>query len=377
MKVLKIIIVSVALLGLISCSTPNRDSGLIDYRAAAKPVPALDIPPDLTTPVTDEHFKVPRGDSETIATYSDYSKGDVSQGKGTSTVLPEIPGVSMERYGKQRWLVVSESPDTVWAVVRAFFQETGLVIKTEDLAAGVMETDWAENRAKIPMGAIRSVLGKVFDKVYASGERDQYIVRLERSKDAQSTEIHITHRGLIEVYASDQITSKWQPRANDPELEAIMLQRLMVRFGATEQQAASSVVATSPSAGTSDAAIITTEPAGTASLREVSDGSVVMIINDPFDRAWRKVGLAIESSNLQVEDRDRSKGIYYLLPVKVETGWWESLKFWKANEAAKTHYQVLVKEGGTACEVSVSAQNGIKNKVTKQLIEAIYKNINQ
>ena len=139
-----------------------------------------------------------------------------------------------------------------------------------------METDWAENRAKIPQGGIRNVIGKVFDNIYSSGERDQYRARLERGKDGASTEIYITHRGMEEVLSADKNTSKWKARANDPEMEAIMLQRLMVRFGGSEAQAASE-----------------SGPAGAATLQEIFDGSKIIVVNDVFDRSWRRVGLAI------------------------------------------------------------------------------------
>ena len=378
MQVLQIGIFGVVLVVLAGCSSPGTGDARIDYGAAAKQVPTLAIPPDLTAPGSDERYQVPQAEGESVATYSDYTKGGVAQSQVASLVLPEVQGVRLERNATQRWLVVSDKAENVWPVVKAFWLEIGLVIGSENQAAGVMETDWQENRAKIPKGAIRSVLGKVFDSVYSSGERDQFRTRLERSKKGSSTEVYITHRGMVEVYSPDLTTSKWQARANDPELEAIMLQRLMVRFGVSEAQAASAVTATGTVAdtvATSATAISVTDPAGTASLREIG-GSVVIVMNDPFDRAWRKVGLAIEGASLAVEDKDRDKGIYYLRPLKFERGWWDKLKFWKAN-ADSTHYRVHVKDGGAANVVSVTDQDGTRSSVTKQMIETIYKNINQ
>jgi len=377
MKVLQIGISGALLVLLASCSTHGADGKRIDYGSAAKQAPALDIPPDLTAPGIDDRYKIPQGDSGTVATYSDYSKGGNAQGQAAGRVLPDVNGVRLERDGTRHWLVVSDKAENVWSVVKAFWLEIGLVIKSEDQPAGVMETDWAENRAKIPQGAVRSVLGKVLDRVYSSGERDQYLTRLERSKDGKSTEVHITHRGIAQVFSSDMTGSRWEPRGNDPEMEAVMLQRLMVRFGASEIRAAGEAAAISQAAAASGAAAIsTTEPAGAASLREISDGSVVMVMNDPFDRSWRKVGLAIEGSGLAVEDRDRDKGIYFLRPVKIERSWWDRMKFWKADPAKK-NYRVNVKDGGTACEVSVTEQDGANSSVTKQMIETIYKNINK
>ena len=132
-----------------------------------------------------------------------------------------------------------------------------------------------------------------------------------------------------------------------------------------------------PQAESGVAALDATEPAGLASLREVSGGGTIIVMNDPFDRSWRKVGLALESAGLVVDDKDRDKGIYYLRPVRLDRGWLDKLMFWKSDEDTSRHYRVKVKDGGTSCEVSITDQDGASNKVSKQMLEAIYKNINQ
>jgi len=375
MKVLCIGISGIALVSLIGCSSAGLGSKRVDYRSGAAQVPSLEVPPDLTAPGNDERYRVPQGDGENVATFSDYSKGGAAaeQGRGASAVLPQVKGVRLERNGTQRWLVVNDKPENVWFAVKAFLQENGLAIQSEDQAAGVMETEWAENRAKIPQGAIRNVIGKVFDNAYSSGERDQYRVRLERGKDGESTEVYITHRGMEEVLSADQNTSKWQARPNDPEMEAIMLQRLMARFGGSEAMTASATETTTGSAATVDAS----GPAGAASLEEIFDGSKIIVINDTFDRSWRRAGLAIERAGLAVEDRDRVRGIYFLKPANAEKGWMDKLMFWEDGEDTGRRYRVNIKDGGTACEVSVTDQDGAKDETSGQILEAIYKNINE
>lgn len=391
MKVLHIGIFSAVLVSLAGCSAMGLGSKRIDYRAGAANVPSLEVPPDLTAPASDDQYKVNGGNDESVATYSDYSKGGAkaaAQSNGTvaSTVLPEVKGVHLERNGAQRWLVVNDKAENVWPVVRAFWQSLGLTIKTEDQAAGIMETDWAENRAKIPQDGIRNVIGKVFDNAYSSGERDQYRTRMERSKDGLSTEIYVTHRGMEEVLDADKNTSKWQTRANDPELEAEILQRLMVRFGKTPVQAAAAV-ATNNAAATSTAAndatasgvtpINASGPAGSANLQEVFDGSSIIVINDPFDKSWRRAGLAIEQAGLAVEDKDRAKGIYFLRPVTQESSWMSKLQFWKDNADSNAKYRVNVKDGGAACEVSVTDQDGMSDDISKKMVGELFKHINQ
>ncbi len=355
MKVLHTGICSVALISLVGCGAMGLNNKRIDYRAGAEQLPALELPPDLTAPETDDRYKV--ADGGVVATYSDYSKGGGTAAK--AVVLPRVAGVTLEKNGVQRWLKVNDSAENVWPVVKAFLRETGLNIQSEDQAAGLIETEWAENRAKIEKDGIRSIVGKVFDNLYSSGERDQYRIRLERAGTA--TEIYITHRGKEEVLEADKNSSKWQSRPNDPELEAEMLQRLMVRFGGTPVQAAKAVTAST----------------GTATMVQVFDGSSVIVIDDAFDKSWRRVGLAIERAGYAVEDKDREKGVYFLHTVKAEKGWMDKLQFWKDDEDANLRYRVNVKDGGGASEVSVTDQNGLSTDGSRLRLEAIYKNINQ
>jgi len=385
MKVLQIGIVGVVLVSLASCSTLASDGKRIDYGAAASQVPPLELPPDLTAPAGDDRYKIPQAGGESATSYSDFSKG--SAAGSAPAVLPVAPFVHMERNDSQRWLVVNDKAEKVWLRVKAFWEESGLTIKSADPAAGVMETDWAENRAKLPQtGSQGEGDTSQDDNVYSVGERDQYTTRLERSKDGTSTGIYISQRGMEELFSKDKRVPKWEPRGNDPEREAIMLQRLMAYFGADKTRAAKEVAAASMAVAVSapvgaggvaatGTAPAVSEPAGSASLRENADGSTRIVINDPFDRSWRKVGLAVESAGIAVEDKDRDKGIYYLKPVKLERGWLDKLKFWKKSEDTVNHYRVIVKDGGTSSDVSIVDQAGASNKVSKQMLEAVYKNI--
>jgi outer membrane protein assembly factor BamC len=396
MKVLQIGFYCAVLASLLSCSTLAADGKRIDYGAAALQVPSLEIPPDLTMPSGDDYYKVPQnpegvqdvsastaqasavqapGSPEGIATYSDYSKGGL-QNRAASPLLPSVPGVHMERNNVQRWLVINDKAENVWPEIKSFWQEIGLPVSSEDLATGVMETRWAENHAVVAQGGSSNGFNQEFSTAHSVGERDQYRTRLERGKDGKTTEVYITHRGIKEEFSAAKGASQWVARANDPELEAIMLKRLMMRFGVSKVNA-SNAVATTPSVAANVTVLNPSEPLGLASLREVSAGETVIIINDAFDRSWRKVGLAIESAGLSVEDKDREKGVYYLRPVKLDRDWLDKLKFWKNDVDTSRHYRVQVKDGGTSSVVSIVDQEGASNKVSKQMLRAIYKQINQ
>jgi outer membrane protein assembly factor BamC len=365
MKFLHVGICSVALISLVGCSAMGLGNKRVDYGAGAQQVPSLEVPPDLTAPQTDDRYKIAGADGESVATYSAYTKGEAAsspRSAAAAAVLPVVKGVSLERSGNQRWLKVDDKAENVWPVVKSFLHETGLNIENEDQAAGIIETDWAEKGGKATQGGF---FGKMFDHIFSSGERDKYRIRLERSKDGASTEIYVTHYGKEEVLSSSGDTTNWQAGPSDPEMEAEMLQRLMVRLGVNPVQAATAVTAGG------------TVTAGSASLLQVFDGSSIIVINDAFDKSWRRVGLAIEHAGLAVEDKDREKGVYFLRTVKAEKGWMEKLEFWKDDEEADLRFRVNVKDGGTSCEVSVTDQNGASSDASRQRLEAIYKNINQ
>jgi len=361
MRILQLTALSLAILTLAGCGSMSLESKRVDYKAAAVKVQSLDIPPDLTAPAAEDHYTIPES-SAAAASYSDFAKGGVSSPARASSVLPESRNVRIERNGAQRWLVVDDKAEKVWPMVKAFWQENGFVIKTDNPQAGIIETDWAENRAKIPKNGLRSILGKVLDGLYDSGEKDMYHVRLERSKDGNSTEIYLTQYGKEEVLSADKSLSKWQSRPNDPELEATMLQMLMVRLGGAEAQAQMET----PSVGLAVA----------PKMQTLTNGSRIILLSEPFDRSWRTVGLALEHEGFVVEDKDRANGMYFLRVEEAakEKKLLDKMAFWRKEESAKpARYQVTVHEANGGCEVAVNNGNGESNSNTQRIFDALYK----
>ena len=217
---------SLLVLALSGCSL-MPDSKKIEYKSAGK-APTLEVPPDLSQVTRDDRFLVPDAGGKGSATFSAYSADRSSGASAQNTaVLPQVDKVRVERSGNQRWLVVSVPADKLWDTVKDFWQETGFIVNVERPEAGVMETDWAENRAKIPDDIIRNTLGKLIDSLYSTGERDKFRTRFEPGAEPGTTDVFISHRGMEEVYTSSaKEDTRWQPRAADPELEAEML-RLM------------------------------------------------------------------------------------------------------------------------------------------------------
>ncbi|MEO8857865.1 MAG: outer membrane protein assembly factor BamC [Burkholderiaceae bacterium] len=338
-----------ALLGLAfaltACSMLETDK--VDYKSASK-APSLAVPPDLTQLSRDNRYAIPGN----AVTASSFQAGQAV--KTAPVAVASVADVHVERMGNQRWLVVDRPPEQLWDTIKDFWQENGFLLAEDQRNLGIMETDWAENRAKLPQDFIRNALGKLLDSVYSTSERDKFRTRLERNGKG-GTEIYISHRGMVEVYTSSSVTvggregtTMWQPRPADPELEAEFLRRLMIRLGVQQEQAKTLMAA---GVGKS------------VSRASMMNGHPVVLIDEDFDRAWRRVGLSLDRTGFTVEDRDRSQGTYFVRyvapnPEKAEPGFLSRL-FSKSTKAPPPiKYRVVVRSQNDSSVVSVLDANG-------------------
>jgi outer membrane protein assembly factor BamC len=316
----------------------------VDYKSA-KRAPTLEVPPDLTQITRDDRFSVPDfNNNRSSATFSEYATERQPGAQATErSVLPEIGDIRVERSGNQRWLVVRAPADRLWDSVKDFWQELGFIVVTESRETGIMETDWAENRASIPDDIVRRTIGRLLDSLYSTGERDKFRTRFEPGAEPDTTDIFISNRRMEEVYTSSaRDQTRWQPATSDAGLEAEMLRRLMVRLGTDERRAQAAVAA----ARVEDRARLVTAPDGLGTLE----------IDERFDRAWRRLGLALDRVGFTVEDRDRSQGIYFVRYVDPEAdlpqekkGWLSGLfTFWKRAPRPEQQVRYRIHAGETA-----------------------------
>jgi outer membrane protein assembly factor BamC len=300
---------------------------------------------------------VPDG-GKAATTLSGYQAERAQARPGAGAVLPAAEGVRVERDGNQRWLVVNAPPEKLWPLVKEFWQESGFLLRQEMPEAGIMETEWAENRALIPQSWLRRTLGGLLEQAHSTPERDKYRTRLERTPTG-GTEVYISHRGMMEVYVSEErAQTMWQPRPADPELEAEFLRRLMVRLDTPEEKAKAMLAAAAPPQR--------------AALRKGLDGQELLEVFEPFDRAWRRIGLALDRVGFTVEDRDRQKGVFFVryadpeaeMARKSEKGMFSWLAFWRSDEpkVKAAQYRVAVSaksdNGGDNSRVQVLDRNG-------------------
>ena len=337
-------------LALGGCSTiENFVAGdKIDYRTAGNRTAGLEVPPDLTQLARDSRYQ-PAGGAVSAAAIQSAAPAPATVQSATTVAPVQIGDVRIERQGNQRWLVTSLTPEQLWPRLQAFWKDNGFTLAVDQAATGVMETEWNENRAKLPQDIVRSTVGRVFDSLYSTGERDKFRTRVERTPSG--SEVYISHRGVQEVYTNTQKDSTiWQPRPADPQLEAAFLARLLTRLGVSEESAKTAVASA---------------PVPPARARIVPDQpGATLQVDDSFDRAWRRVGLALDRGGFTVEDRDRTQGLYFVRYIdpkdvgKAEPGFFAKLFGKDQTVGGLARYRVQVKADGERSNVSVQNAQG-------------------
>ena len=369
-----------------------------DYKAIGRSRP-LEVPPDLTSATTNDTYAIPGSTS-----YSDY-KNSQQQDNGQSRILPNPEGMKIVKAGAQRWLVVNATPEKIWPVIRDFWLDMGFAVKKESPETGVMETEWIA-QADLKIDTKKGVLDSFddwIDKLGGSATKKKFRTRLDRGLQEGTTEIYMTHRGVEvvddgkekvrTVYGEIETGYKKEDKnkasinsdALDNELDAELLRRLMVKLGVADKRA-KEIIATPVNQKR-------------AEMKKEADGSASLEIQDPFDRAWRRVGLALDVIGFVIEDKDRSNGIYYVKYADVDIDdspkkkkgvidtlmFWsdddkkdkevsqakekplsEKLKFWGGNDKEKTNpdkqYRVkIVSSDVGGSQVLIEYQDGKKN----------------
>jgi len=334
----------VTALSISACSV--LEGGKVDYKSAAKPT-QLAVPPDLTQLAKDTRYTVVNG-----AVSAAGSKNAEPTNSGSAIAPLEVADIRVERIGNQRWLVVKRTPEALWAPLKDFWQENGFPLETELSDVGIMESEWVENKARIPQDMIRSALSRVFENLYSSPERRKFRTRLERNANGD-TEIFISYRSMVEVYINERGNSTtWQVGPTDPETEAEYLGLLMRKLAPSKN-----TQALTAEAGIAKPVATLVESGGQAAFVQLSE---------TFDRAWRRVGLTLDRSGFSVEDRDRAKGLYFVRYVQsakddADASFLDKIKNFKlggAKDVVASKFQIELKTQGDTTTIKVLNSTG-------------------
>lgn len=349
----------------------------VDYHSSSDNLSKnpLEVPPDLSSPSVNPAFTVPSN-----AALAQSAPAAVSS---ASQVLPTNAKAKLVSAGGQRWLVVRGNPEKLWGEIREFWIANGFILTVDNPTSGIMETDWLENHAKLPQDMLTRMLGKISRRLASTGELDKFRTRLERGAEEGTTEIFVSHQGMIEAYRDDGSTqfrnqdavadTIWIPRPSEPELEAEMISLLLRHFG-MDQQTAQAVVS-SPA-----------EQLTKAELTTVAGSNKALVIQDTYDRAWRRTGLALERIGFIITDRDRTQGTYFVRRAETDIGKEKSesflagLAFWSSKKeeekkAAQLEYQVQLKQDTNRTLLTLKPKTEANQALEQQLLDGLLKQL--
>jgi outer membrane protein assembly factor BamC len=338
------ILISGSVLVLSACQALDFDVGdRIDYKNN-KSVNALEVPPDLSAPDYDPTYStVPGGSVSAAALARGEARSD------SRAVLPANAGIQIMHDGNVRWLQVNAPAEAVWPKLQEFWRVMGMDIKRDEPRVGIMETDWAENKAEIPLDFIRKALGKAFEGMYDAGSRDRFKIRLERPSTG-ATNVYLSHE-RAEEHVSGTGT-KWEYKPSKPELEGEMLNRLMIFMQGGD---ASKNAAPIPEAALSSVPVAMTQLEG---------GYPALMVGGGANDVWVRTGIMLGRIGLSIEDQQRAKGVY-IATYQGDTGRNEKqglfTRMFKSDRDVMKiggHYQVMIADAGNRSVITVGDADG-------------------
>lgn len=362
------------------------DADNVEYRNARRG-PVLDVPPDLVSPKADSRYALPGADSS--QSLLDYNREREGAGAPTATtgsnVLPRVEGATIHRDGQVRWIVVEQPPEAVWPVLLDFWAVQGFNLERAEPELGIMETDWAERYQRVENSGIRGILSSRTSAIYATGERDRYRTRIERTPSG-GTEIYLTYYGREEVLqGNNKDSSIWQPNnENRPVLETEYLQRMLARLGNAFGQGQTE----QPKQKVATTEVDEAEArAGLSRIEAVEGGTSRLVLAQDFERSWRDVGFVLDRLDFVIEDRNREQGVFnirYVDPERVDRsqGTLSRIFSGERKDLSGQHYRLqLAEQGSDASVVDVRLADGKApeseedRRVAERLIRVLHENL--
>ncbi len=350
------ILIIIVLLFLMGCQAFDDGFDKItqpDYVSSSK-AKRLQIPPDLSE--LDEGsmvYSVP-GKAKS---YKDYKE---QQNSASRVVKIGIKSTDMKivKSGALRWLVVKKNPNILWPHVQDFWEDMGFEVRKSSKRTGVMETEWIKSSqlSQTNSGALTR-FDQWLDNMSGFADRRKFRTRLEPGQEPNTTEIYLSQRsarsGTMEHEriiaersgATDYGTDKYKlpeyksgdkeeekieisdaRNLDDFEIDSELLTRLMIKLGLSDFEAKK----------------IVKNPTTQVHAEYIAENnSNIIQLNDPFDRSWRRLTLALDIIGFITEDKNRSKGILYVryknielpgAPKNNEKGLLNTLAFWRDDE---------------------------------------------
>ena len=323
---------------------------------------ALETPPDLIRPAVNDKYSLPASGEARLSDFNDIDSRKLPS--ENSSLLPIETEAYFINYGGFKVLLIERSPEEIWGLLKSFWIQNGFQIEKEIPEVGFIETAWLESREKISDGLIRNTLGKIFDGLYDTGERNKFRMRIERTK-AGFSEISVVHKGLIQVASDNRFDSTivWANRNSDQQLEELYLRRIINFLSGKEDKNSKSIDVVKKS---------------TPTLKGDDDNFVELALN--FNEAWKSIGLILDRLGFEVEERLREQGTYLIRYKKLdqeEKGFFAKIFSSGKEQLDMNLYRIEIKNTGNVSQVLVSDhETSERTKSSQNILAVIYEQLN-
>lgn len=331
------------MLMLVGCGRlmPALDEVLPDDRSEykkSKSLPDLEVPPDLTTDAIQDRMAIPSaGESASYSTFQERA----SERKREQDLERSESG-AIKLLENEHILAVEGVTVQIWPQLRRFFDNIGYELDLDDEELGVIETAWNENQEELI--------------------RDKFKIFAEPGQEPGTTLLYVSHRGEELVPQGDKLV--WQSRARDATLERRVVERIQEELGgasASDEDSSQLAAGDRPASQSRSRASDEVSDGGAqrAELVSAGEGKVYLAVAEPFADAWDSTGAALERAGFEVEQKDRTRGVYLIRMAQGQQekkkGVFSKLKFWGGDSAQvqlsltgvgeKTELVVLNKDG--------------------------------
>jgi len=277
------------------------DDSEYDY-TRAKISKEMQVPESVGESNVQDHFIVPELDDDQEGEVYGEDKDVLAP----MQVLTLGNKVRANRESKNASAFVDESEIRLWDIFQRYLEVENIQILSKDLENATMMTDWHMIED---------------DSFWSSAEinawRYRYQISVADSKRTTSKKISIE---IVESEEKVSDTGKWQPAALNKRVETEFLNSILGFMYIEDVETSRQLVDDSGLGGI------------TVSLGTDKDGNTALVTSTKFDELWTRLPISLALLNINIEDQDRSKGLFFVNNIGNDKGFFSSLAFWQGDD---------------------------------------------
>ncbi|MCG8317243.1 MAG: outer membrane protein assembly factor BamC, partial [Pseudomonadales bacterium] len=299
----------------------------LDYQAAQEHKPLV-LPADVEVVARPEIYPIP-DINPTVSYYRPADLDEVPRPESLLSVDVDA-GLEMRTDGESNWLVADRSFEDLWDDLLLFYKASGVQLESADVASQTIVTSWLKPKKKAPEGFWDSFVD-FFSFDNTENQREKFRLQVLAGERVTQQNIFVQH---VRIDISDESLPEtaniaWSTDGDEDSLVTAMYDEIISYLSDDEVRFRRSSLFSQNL--TSSAPYVLTRD---------GNGFPVLVIQQDFNRAWIAVGDALANTNLVIDDRNRSLGIFYLMYGKDQDG--EDLQYELKLNRAENGVQVAV-----------------------------------